>query len=116
MSSIFFRMLPDKVHLFIESLDTCHVGFCIIGKFDLLAAAYALRAPVEISHVYRTSYLACYCVESCLPAFYGFSCSLRCKSEVYDFLSLHFLDDAQNDVTAFLPVDRNAAKLAEEPS
>ena len=109
-------MLSGKMHLFVESLDACHVCFSIVGKFYLLATTYTFCSPVEITHIYRTSYFTCYCVESCLPAFYGFSCSLRCKSEVYDFLSLHFLDDAQNDVTAFLPVDRNAAKLAEEPS
>ena len=109
-------MLSDKVHVLIKSLNAYHVCLCVIRKFYLVSAADALRAPVEISHVYRTTYLACDSVESCFPTLYRLTGSFWCKGEMDCLLCLHLLDDAQDDVTAFLPVDRNAAKLAEEPS
>ena len=72
-------MLSDKVHFLIKSLNACHIGFCIIRKSYFLSAADALCTPVEISHIYRTSYLACDSVETCLPSLHWLTCAFRCE-------------------------------------
>ena len=109
-------MLSDKVHFLIKSLNACHIGFCIICKFYFLSAADALCAPVEISHIYRTSYLACDSVEACLPSLDWLACAFRCKSKVYNRSSLHLIDYAEGYVAASLSVDRNTAEFAQKPS
>ena len=109
-------MLSDKVHLLIKSLNACHVGFCVIRKFYFLSAADALSTPVEVSHIYRTSYLACDSVETCLPSLYRLTCAFRCKSEVYYRCLLHLTDYTEGNVASSLSVDRDTAELAEKPS
>ena len=109
-------MLSDQVHFLIKSLNACHIGLCVIRKFYLLSAADAFCTPVEISHVYGTSDLTCYGMESCLPSLYRLACAFRCKCQVYHRRLFHFMDDAESNVAASLPVYRYAAKLAEQPS
>ena len=87
-------MLSDKVHLLIKSLNACHVGLCIIRKFYFLSTTDALCAPIEISHIYRTSYLACDCVEACLPSLYWLACSFWSKCKMHNRRALHFVDYA----------------------
>ena len=106
-------MLSDKVHFLIKSLNACHIGFCIICKFYFLSAADALCAPVEISHIYRTSNLACDSVEACLPSLDWLACAFRCKSKVYNRSSLHLIDYAESYVATSFSVYRDAAELAE---
>ena len=109
-------MLSHEMHLLVKSLDTCHVSSSIISKFHFLTAADVLCSPVEISHIYRTSDFACYCVETCLPTLYRLTGSLRCKCQMYDLLGLHLLDHTKSDVAASLSVHRNATKLSQKPS
>ena len=109
-------MLSDKVHFLIKSLNACHVGFCVIRKFYFLSAAYSFCAPVEVSHVDRTSNLACDGVETSLPSLYRLACSFRCESKVYDRSLLHLIDNAEGYVAASLSVNRYATELAEKPS
>lgn len=109
-------MFSDKVHLLVEGLYALHVCSCIVGKFYLLAAADALCAPVEVTHVYRAANFAGDCVESGLPSFYRLACSLRSEREVYDLACLHLLDYAEDYVAASLSVNRDTSELAEKPS
>ena len=109
-------MLSDKVHIFIQLLYALHIGSCIVSQLDLVAAADTLCAPIEIAHVYRTSYFAGDCVETGLPSFYRLACSLRSEREVYDLACLHLLDYAEDYVAASLPVNRDTSELAEKPS
>ena len=75
-----------------------------------------LGAPVEVSHVHRTSHLACDGVESCLPALYRLAGTLRCKSKMGNGKTLHLLDHAEGHVASPLSVHRDASQLAEQPS
>ena len=109
-------MFSDKVHLLIKSLDAYHVSLCIICQFDLVTSADAFGPPVEISHVYRTSHLACDSVETCLPSFYRFACTLRSKSEMYDIFALHLLDYAESHIAASFSVHRYTSHLSQKPS
>ena len=109
-------MLADKVHFLVEGLDALHVGSCIVGQLDLLAAADALCAPVEISHIHRAANLAGNCVETGLPSLYRLTCSLRCKCKVHYLACLHLPDDAEDNVAASLSVNRNTSELTEKPS
>ena len=109
-------MLSDKVHFLIESLNACHIGFCVIRQFYFLSTAYPLCTPIEISHIDWTSYLACNSMETCLPSLHWLACSLRCKSKVYDRSILHLVDYAECNVAASLSIYRNAAELAEKPA
>ena len=109
-------MFSDKVHFLIEGLDALHVGSCIFSQLDLLAAADALCAPVEISHIHRAANLAGNCVETGLPSLYRLTCSLRCKCKVHYLAGLHFPDDAEDNVAASLSVHRDTAKLSQKPS
>ena len=109
-------MFAHKVHFLVDRLDACHICLCIVSEFDLLSASHAFCAPVEITEINRTSDFSCDCVEACLPTFYWFAGSFRCKGEVYHVLALHLLDDAEYDVAATFSVDRDASKLAEQPS
>ena len=84
-------MLPDKVHVLIKGLNACHVGLCVIRKFNFMSSAYTLGAPVEISHIHGTSYLTGNCVEACLPALYRLACAFRSERQMHDrslFISL----------------------------
>ena len=116
MSNVHLRMLSYKVHLLVESLDACHIGLCIVCKLDLLAAAYTFCSPVEISHIDRTSHFTGDCMEAGLPTLYRLACSFRSEGEVHDFLSLHFLDHAQSNVTSSLSVNWNSTELPEKPA
>ena len=109
-------MSSHKVHLFIKSLDACHVGLRIIRKFYFLSTAYAFCSPVEVSHIYRTSNLAGDCMESCLPSLCRLAGSFGCKSQVNDRGSFHFIDDTECYCATSFPVYRYASKLAEKPS
>ena len=109
-------MLSDKVHVLIEGLNACHIGFCIICKFYFLSAADALCTPVKISHVYRTSYLTGDCVETCLPSLDRLAGSFRSKRKMNDRSALHFVDYAKCNIAATFSVDRNSSHLAEKPS
>ena len=109
-------MLSDKVHVLIEGLNACHVSFWVIRKFYFLSTADALCSPIEITHVYRASYLAGDCVETCLPSLDWLACAFRCKSKVYNRSSLHLIDYAEGYVAASLSVDRNSSEFAEKPS
>ena len=109
-------MFSDKMHLLIEGLDALHVGSCIVSQLDLLAAADALCAPVEITHVYRTSDLAGDCVESCLPSLHRLTCSFRCECKVHYLAGLHLPDDAEDNVAASFSVYRDTSELTEKPS
>lgn len=109
-------MFSGKMHFFIESLDACHVGFRIISKFHFMTAAHPFCAPVEISHIYGTSHLTGDSVESGLPAFYRLAGTLRCKSKMYHRGLLHLVDDAEGDIAASFPVNRDSAHLAQKPS
>ena len=109
-------MLSDKVHLLIQLLYALHVCSSIVCQLYLMAAADALCAPVEITHVYRASHFAGDCMESGLPSFYRLACSFRSEREVYDLACLHLLDYAEDNVAASLSVDRDASKLTEQPS
>ena len=113
---IHLRMLADKVHFLIHGLYALHVCSCIVGQLNLLATADALCTPVEVTHVYRASYLACNCVEACLPSSYRLACSFWCKRKMNHLAGFHLLDDAEDDVAASLSVNRYAAHLAEKPS
>ena len=86
-------MLSDKVHFLVQSLYACHVGFSIVGKFYFMSAADTLGAPVEVAHVYRTSYLPGDSVEACLPALYWLACAFRGKCEMHDRSPFHFVND-----------------------
>ena len=105
-------MLADQVHLLIQSLYACHIGFCIIGQFDLLATAHTLGAPVEIAHIDRAADLACYSMEACLPSLYRLAGAFRREGKMHDFLCLHLFDDAEGNIASFLPVNRNASELS----
>ena len=109
-------MFADKLHIFVECLNAGHIRLSIVCKLYLVATADTLCAPVEISHIYRTSYLTCNCVEACLPSFDCLASSFRCESEMNDILALHLLDDAEGNVAASFSVNRNASKLTEKPS
>ena len=109
-------MLSDKVHVLIEGLNACHVSFWVIRKFYFLSTADALCSPIEISHVYRASYLAGDCVETCLPSLDRLAGSFRSKRKMNDRSALHFVDHAKCNIAATLSVNRNTSKLAEEPS
>ena len=109
-------MLSDKVHVLIKGLNACHVGLCVIRKFNFLSSAYALCAPVEISHVYRTSHLAGNCMEACLPALYRLACAFRSKCQMHYGSPFHLIDDAESHIAASLSVHRNASQLAQKPS
>ena len=109
-------MFAHQVHFLIESLDACHVSFCIVCKLNFLSAAHSLCAPVEISHIYRASDLSGNCMETGFPALYRLTGSLGRKGEVHYFLSLHFLDYAQCHVASSLSVNRNASELSEQPA
>ena len=109
-------MISYEVHFLVHSLDTLHISSCVIGKLYLVATADAFCSPVEISHIYRTSDLACDSVETCLPALYRLACSFRCEGEVNHLLCLHLPDHAENYIAASLSVDRNSSELAEKPS
>ena len=113
---IHLRMFTYELHILVKSLNACHISLCVICEFHLVASADALCSPIEISHIYRTSHLACNCVETCLPSFDWLACSFRCESEMNDILALHFLDDAEGNVAAPFSVNRNASKLTEKPS
>ena len=105
-------MFADQLHIFIESLNSSHIRLCVFCKLNLLAAADTLCTPIEISHIYRASYLACDGMESCLPSFCRLACSLRCKCEMDYILALHLLDDTESDVAASFSVNWNTSKLA----
>ena len=109
-------MLSNKMHLLIKSLDTCHVRLRVIGQLHLLTTADMLGAPVEISHVDRTSHLACNGVEACLPTLYRLACSFWSKREMCCRKGFHLLDHAQGYITASLSVNRYATELAQKPS
>ena len=109
-------MLADKVHLLIQCLYALHVCSGIVSQLDLVAAADTLCAPIEIAHVYRTSYFAGDCVETGLPSSDRLACSFRCKCKVDDLACLHLLDDAEDNIAASLSVYRDSSKLAEKPS
>ena len=109
-------MLSDKVHFLIESLNACHIGFCVIRKFYFLSAADALCTPVEVSHIHRTSYLACDSMETCLPSLHWLASAFRCECKVDDRRLLHLVDYAECNVAASLSVYRNTSELAEKPS
>ena len=109
-------MLAHEMHLLVKSLDTCHVSSSIISKFLFLTAADVLCSPVEISHIYRTSDFACYCVETCLPTLYRLACSFRSKCQMCCRESFHLLDDTKSYIAASLSVHWNAAKLSQKPS
>ena len=109
-------MLAYKLHLLIERLYSCQICLWIVSKLYLVTSADALCAPIEISHINRTSDFACNCMESCLPALYRLAGSFWCQSKVYDLLSLHLLDDTEGYVAASLSVYRNASHLSEKPS
>ena len=109
-------MFSDKVHLLVEGLYALHVCSCIICQLNLVATADALCAPVEISHVNRTSNFAGDCVEAGLPSFYRLACSFWSKCQVDYLACLHFLDDTEDNVAASLSINRDTSKLAEQPS
>ena len=109
-------MLADQVHFLIHLLYALHVGSCVVCQLNLVAAADTFCAPVEISHVNRTSYLAGDCVETGLPSFHRLACSFRSKCQVHDLACLHLPDYAEDNVAASLSVDRDASKLTEQPS
>ena len=109
-------MFSGKMHFFIKRLDTCHISLCIIRKFNFMTTADAFCSPVEISHIYRTSYLTRNCVEAGLPTFYRLACSLWCKCKVYNRSPLHLIDYAESYVASSFAVNRNASKLAQKPS
>ena len=109
-------MLSYEMHLLVKSLNTCHVSLRIVSEFYLLTAADVLCSPVEISHIYRTSDFACYCVETCLPTLYRLACSLWSKCQMCCRESFHLLDYAESDVAASLSVHRNSTKLSQKPS
>ena len=109
-------MLSDKVHLLIKSLNACHVGFCVIRKFYFLSTADAFCAPVEISHIYRTSYLTCDGMETCFPSLDWLACSFRCERQMYYWSIFHLIDHAKGHIAASLSVNRYAAELAKKPS
>ena len=106
MCNVHFRMLADKVHFLIHCLYALHVRSCVVSQLYLLAAADALCAPIEVTHVYGTSYFAGNCVEASLPSSDRLACSFRSKRKVYYLTCLHFLDHAQNDIAASLSVYR----------
>ena len=116
MSNVQLRMLADKVHLLIKSLNACHICLSIICELYLMAAAHALCTPVEISHVYRTADLTGDSVETGLPTLYRLACSLWCKCKVNDLLCLHLSDYAECYTAASLSVDRNTTHLTEKPA
>ena len=91
-------MLADKVHILIHLLYALHVCSCIICQLNLVATADALCTPVEISHIYRTSYFAGDCVEAGLPSFHRLAGSFRSKCQVDYFACLHLFDDAEDNV------------------
>ena len=70
-------MLAHQVHLFVESLDPLQIGLGVVCELHLLSAAHMLGAPVELSHIHRTSDLARYCMESGLPSLDRLACSFR---------------------------------------
>ena len=105
-------MLSDKVHFLIQSLYACHIGFCIIRQFHLLATADTLGSPVEIAHIYRTSDFSGYSMEACLPSLYRLAGAFRREGKMHDFLCLHLFDDAEGNIASFLPVNRNASELS----
>ena len=109
-------MLSDKVHFLIQSLYACHVGFSIVCKFHFMSTADPLGSPVEIAHIYRTSYLSCDSVESCLPTLYRFARAFRGKSEMYDRCPFHLVYHAESHVTSSLSVYRDSSHLAKQPS
>ena len=116
MSYVHLRMFCDKVHFLIKFLYSGHVRSCIFGEFHLLSSADALGSPVEITHVYRASYLSCDGVESCLPALYRLACAFRSKGQMDGLLCLHLLDYAERGIAASLSVHRDASHLAEQPT
>ena len=109
-------MLSDKVHLLIKSLNAGHVGFCVIRKFYFLSVADAFGSPVELSHIYWASDLACYGVETGLPSLDRLACALWCKCKVHDRCLFHFVDYAESDIASSFSVNRNTSHLAENPS
>ena len=109
-------MLSDKVHFLIKSLNASHVGLRVIRKFYFLSTAYALCTPVEVSHIYRTSYLARDSMETCLPSLHWLASAFRCECKVYDRRLLHLVDYAECNVAASLSVYRNTSEFAEKPS
>ena len=108
-------MLSDQMHFLIESLDACHVSFRVVCKLDLLSATDTFGAPVEISHIDRTTDLSCYCVKSCLPSLDRLACTFRSKSQMNNLPAFHLVYYAYGYIAASLSVYRYAAKLSEKP-
>lgn len=109
-------MLSDKVHFLIQSLYTFHISSGIIRQLHFLASAYALCAPIEISHIYRTSHFSGYSMEAGLPTLYRLAGTFRSKSQMNCFLRFHLLDDAECYIASFFSVYRNASKFSQKPS
>ena len=109
-------MFSGKMHVFIKRLDAYHVSFGIICQLDFLTAAYALCSPVEISHIYRTTYFAGNCVKSGFPAFDCLTCSLWCKCQVNDRSPFHFVDYTEYYIASPFSIYRDTAHLAQQPS
>ena len=116
MCNVHLRMLADEVHFLVHCLDAYYVCSCVVCQLNLMAAADTLCAPVEITHVYRTSHLACDSMETCLPSLDRLTCTFRCECKVNDLLRLHLLDDAESDVATSFSVYRDSSHLAEKPS
>ena len=112
MSNVLLGMLSYEMHFLVERLDSCHIRSRVIGKLYLLTSADTFGTPVEVSHVYRTAYLACDSVESCLPTLYRLTGALWCKGEMNCLLCLHLLDYAENDIASLLSVYRNTPEFA----
>ena len=109
-------MLADKMHFLVQRLDSGHVRSCVVSKLYLLSAADALCTPIEVAHVYRTSYLACNRMETGLPSFHRLSGAFRCEGKMHDLAAFHLFDDAEGYIASPLSVYRYTAKFSEKPS
>ena len=116
MSNVLFRMFAHKMHLLVQGLYALHICSCVVGKFDFLTSAHPFRTPVEIAHIYGTTYFAGDGVEACLPPLDRFAGTFWSQCKMYDVLFLHLSDDAKDDVASFFTVYRNTTEFSEKPS
>ena len=107
-----FWMLSNQMHVFVYCLYTFHISSCIVSEFYFLTTTYTFCAPIEISKINWATYFACDSVKTGLPFFYWLTCSLWSKSQMYNLLCFHFLDDTQNHIASPLSVYWNATYLS----
>lgn len=113
---ITLRMFSCKVHIFVNLLNAGHVSSCIVSELESLSSADMLGAPVKVSEIYRTSYLLCNGMETCLPSLHRLACSFGSDCKMNDIARFHLPYYAENQCGSIFPVNRKSTELTEQPS